>query len=66
MPYTETPYLEVHEAVFEDDSDTSTSGSRTPQSISGSNIDTEKLSMLLRTKFGAGAYNLRVSIQLFS
>lgn len=31
------------------------------QSISGNNIDPAKLTMLLRMKFGAGAYNFHVS-----
>lgn len=31
------------------------------QSISGNNIDPAKLTMLLRIKFGAGAYNFHVS-----
>ena len=31
------------------------------QSISGTNIDPTKLTMLLRVKFGAGAYDIHVS-----
>jgi hypothetical protein len=31
------------------------------QSISGTNIDPTKLTMLLRIKFGAGAYDIHVS-----
>lgn len=34
----------------------------TAQSISGSNIDSEKLTALLGIKFGAGAYNVHVSL----
>lgn len=62
--YPDAHYSEAHETVFEGDSDDSASGSSTPQSISGSNIDSGKLITLLRTKFGAGAYNLRVSTEM--
>ena len=67
-PYSETHYSKAQETRLEDDSEdtaSDTSDEVAAQSISGSYIDSSKLTTLLRTKFGAGAYNIRVSIDNF-
>jgi hypothetical protein len=50
---TPLPSSETHHNGFPDLDDI--------QSISGRNIDPTKLTMLLRVKFGAGAYDIHVS-----
>jgi hypothetical protein len=64
-PYSETHCSKAQETRLKDDyEDTSSDASDgiAAQSIFGSYIDSGKLTTLLRTKFGAGAYNIRVSI----
>jgi hypothetical protein len=57
-PHSGTPEPNREEANDEK------SGTSPTQAISGRNIDPAKLKILLRIKFGAGAYNIHVSLLL--
>jgi len=63
-PCPEMQYSRAQDARLEEDSDGAPNDLDIAQSISGSNIDSGKLTTLLRIKFGAGAYNIRVSVKI--